>query len=80
MFGVVVFGVVVSGLVESGCVEPPAQPAGVLPAASGEQSALEPESGVDLVPGLVVELGLEVELEPDVEPESARRIVPVELP
>ena len=50
------------------------QPAGVLPAASGAHSGAVRESGVDLVPGLVVELGLDVELE------SARRIVPVDEP
>ena len=62
-----------SGVVESGRVVASAQPGGVLPAASGAHSAVVRESGVDLVPGLVVELGLDVELE------SARRIVPVEL-
>jgi hypothetical protein len=45
-----------------------------LPAASGVHSGVVRESGVDLVPGLVVELGL------DVSPESARRIVPFDEP
>jgi hypothetical protein len=70
--GVVVSGVVVSGVVVSGRVVASVQPGGVLPAASGAHSAVVLESGVDLVPGLVVELGL------DVSPESARRIVPVD--
>jgi hypothetical protein len=71
----------VSGLVVSGLVVPSgsvvlsrAQPGGVLPAASGVHSGVVRESGVDLVPGVVVELGL------DVSPESARRIVPLDEP
>jgi hypothetical protein len=73
--GVVESDDVVSGDVVSGRVVPfGAQPGGVLPAASGAHSGAVLESGVDLVPGLVVELGL------DVLPESARRIVPVDVP
>jgi hypothetical protein len=67
-------GVDVSGDVESGRVVASGQPAGVLPAASGAHAASVLESGVDLVPGLVVELGL------DVSPESARRMVPFDVP